>query len=136
MRTRAADGGVTRRVLGEIGCVDEWLPIQIDFRSSIAVLVPQPNSRDRSPKRVKVLGFPASDLGVGEGGFGQRIHARRVADVIQVVSRDVAQGILPQHWTAIRPEIANVSLFCGTCRAEQRTNRFYFFVVARPFFAG
>ena len=64
MRNRATDVGVTRGVLGKIGCVDERLPTRIDYRGWIAVLASQPDRRDRTPTVVKVLAVPAGDLGV------------------------------------------------------------------------
>src|ERR1700732_5077487 len=45
MRNRATDVGVTRGVLGKVGCVDERLPIRIDHCGWIAVLVSQPDRR-------------------------------------------------------------------------------------------
>src|SRR5262249_55442242 len=73
MRNCAANGGMTRGVLGEIGRVDEWLPLRIDFGGWIVVLVAQPNRGDRAPKVVKVLAFPARNLGVGQRDARQRI---------------------------------------------------------------
>ena len=132
MRSRAADAGMTRGVLGKVGRVDERLPIRIHYRGWIAVLVPQPDRRDRTPKVVKVLAVPARDLSIGHGGLNQRVHAGGVANVLQVVVRDVTQGILPQHRTAIGPEIANFSLLSGTYGAGQRTHCLRFVVVVRP----
>src|ERR1700722_15981268 len=132
MRSRATDIGMTRWVFGKVGSVDEWLPLRIHNRGRIAVLVPQPDRRDRTPKVVKVLAVPARDLSIGHGGLSQRIHPGGVASVLQVVVREVPQGVLPQHRTAIGPEIANFSLLSGTYGAGQRTHCLRFVVVVRP----
>src|SRR5450631_2163622 len=123
MRNRATDVGVTRGVLGKIGCVDERLPTRIDHRGWIAVLVSQPDRRDRTPIVVKVLAVPAGDLSIGQGGVSQRKHASRVASVMQVSARDVPQGVLPQQRTAIGRGCVKtmfaagcVSDFDGGCR--------------------
>ena len=85
MRNCPTDRGMARRVLGKIGRIDEWLLSRIDFGRGIVVLVAQMDSRDRTPKVVKVLAFPAGDLSIGKRGFSQGIHARRVAYVSQIV---------------------------------------------------
>src|SRR5262249_3103963 len=136
MRNSAADGGMTRRVLGEIGRVDEWLPIRIDFSRWIVVLVGQPDSSDRSPKIVKVFALPAGDLSVGKCGIRQGEHAGRIAQVAQIVARDVAQGVLPQQRTTIGPKVPQVSLLRRASSACERTNCLYLVVFRRPFFAG
>jgi len=79
-------GRMSGRVFREIGRVDEWLPIGIEYGVSIAVLIAEPNRRDGSPKVIEVFALPAGDLRIGEGGLSERIHASRVANVIQVVA--------------------------------------------------
>src|SRR5678815_1747225 len=81
----ATGGRMTGRVFGEIGSVDEWLPIRIEFGLSITVLIAEPDCCDGSPKVVKVLALPAGDLCIGKRSLSQRIHVSRISNVIQVV---------------------------------------------------
>src|SRR4029077_14209104 len=132
VRNRATDVSVTRRVLGKIGCIDERLPNRIDLRGWISVLVFPPDRRDRTPKVVKVFAVPTGDLGVGQGGLSKRKHAGRVAGVMQVGTRDIAQSVLPQQRTAIGPEVTDLRLLRGARGAGQRTHRLCFVVVVCP----
>src|SRR5262245_50066357 len=84
MRHRTTDVGVTRRVLGEVGRVDQWLPAGVDRRGWIAVLVAEPDCGDRSPEVIEVLAVPARYLGVSHGGCGEGKHARGITRVPQV----------------------------------------------------
>src|SRR5260370_10052119 len=127
----ATSGGVPGGVLGEIGVIDEWLPSMTRHQGRVAST--RPDCCHGPPEVIKVLGVPAGDLSIGECGLSQRIHTSRVANVIQVVARDVPQGILPQHRTTIGPEVANLSLLRGACSTEERANWHYFVVVFRPY---
>src|SRR6185437_15434150 len=96
-----------RWILREIRRVDEWLPIKIQVRGGIVILVAQPDSGYRTPKIVEVLAIPTGNLGVGKCDISQREHAGCRVNVMQIGPRYIAQSALPHYRTTISPEITD-----------------------------
>ncbi len=127
---------MTGWILGEIGRVDEGLPVRIHIGGRIVVLVAQLNGRNRPPKIVEVFTVPASDLSICERNVRQCKHAGRIANIGQISTCYISQRILPQQWATIGPEVADVGLLRGARCANQRADCFYFVEVCSPCVAG